>query len=309
MNSLMNILISTDIRYLDITKTMLFSLSENVSRPLSIWCLESRLADENKASFRQFLNDKCHIYDLVFVDMAWLTAHDSSLPLTIRHISFETYYRLFAQFVLPPAMDRILWLDSDIIVKGPIEELYDHDINDAPFLAFPNMGESVTWGNAARLGLPDGYTYFNAGVMLLNLTYLRNHTSIDDLLTFCTRHKTAFKQQDQDALNLLYYHDAKIVNDQRFNCMVNAPNSFSSPTIVYDAAIIHYAGWQKPWKVKWQNAYSKYWWDTKRKIGLAIHDYFILGFGTLLKVIQFNTLERWFLSPYHWLKARLKTDR
>lgn len=305
----MNILVSANSRYLSITKTMLFSLSGNTTRPLVVWCLNSQLKEQEKIVFRSFLRDKCGINDLHFLDMGWLKDVEKSLPLNIRHISIETYYRLFAQFVLPLSLDRVLWLDSDIIIKGPVDELYDQDIDGIPLVAFPNMGEAALGGNAERLGLPSDYTYFNAGVLLFNLDYLRNNTVKDNLIAFCIINANSFKLQDQDALNLLYHDHARILSDQRFNCMVNAPDSFSTPDIAERASVVHYAGWQKPWRIKWQNDYSCYWWDARRKEGLSCKDYMILAFGNLWKLLRFNTLEKWLLSPYYWLLARIKPNK
>jgi lipopolysaccharide biosynthesis glycosyltransferase len=302
----MNILVSTNPRYLSITETMLFSLSGNTARPLVIWCLNSHLKEKEKAAFHAFLRDKCGIHDLHFLDMGWLKDVEASLPLNIRHISIETYYRLFAQFVLPRHLDRILWLDSDIIIKASIDKLYDQAIEGVPLVAFPNMGEADRGGNIERLGLPHDYTYFNAGVMLLNLEYLRNNTTIEDLISFCVHNCNSFKQQDQDALNLLYHDYAKVINDQRFNCMVNASGCFSAPDIADQASVIHYAGWQKPWKIKWQNTFSCYWWDVKREEGLSYKDHMVLAIGNLWRILRLNTLERWLLSPYYWLLARIK---
>ena len=304
----MNILVSTNSRYLHITALMLFSLSENVSYPFAVWCMHSRLTDGEKTTFQRFLHDKCGGSEVHFVEMSWLKDAESIFPLSIRHISVETYYRLFAQFVLPSHLDRILWLDSDIIVKGPIVELYDHNIDGVSLVAFPNMGEASVGGNAERLGLPSDFIYFNAGVLLLNLTYLRENTSKDQILKFFVQRGDSFRQQDQDALNLLFYESARVINDQRFNCMVNAPKYFSRPDITQEAAIIHYAGRQKPWKIKWQNAYSCYWWETKRRVGLTFKDSIVFLIGNLWRVLGLNTFEKWLLAPYHWCEARLRNE-
>jgi len=305
----MNILVSTDSCYLRITETMLFSLSQHCSRPLSVWCMQGRLSEKEKADFQHYLKGKCGIRDFHWVDMFDLKGTEASFPLTIRHISLETYYRLFAQFVLPQEMDRVLWLDSDIIVKDAIDELYDQEIQGVPLLAFPNMGEAAVGGNAERLGLPGNCKYFNAGVMLLNLDYLRKGLSKEQVISFCLQNAGSFKQQDQDALNLLYGEKARVMDDQRFNCMVNAPSAFSAPDIVQRASIIHYAGWQKPWKIKWQSPYSFYWWDVRKAEGLTVRDYVILQVGSIWRFLGINTIEKWLCAPYHWIEARMKKSR
>lgn len=304
----MNILVSTDARYRQITETMLFSLAENTTRSLHVWCLHSRLTEKDISVFQSHLQNKCGILNVHFLDMSWMKDIETALPLYIKHISIETYYRLFAHLVLPKDIKKALWLDSDLIVKGAIDEFYDQDIEGVSLVALPNMGEATNGGNAERLGLPRDYVYFNAGVLLLNLDFLRHSSPKEQLVAFCAQFGSSFKQQDQDALNLLYFKTARVVNDQRFNCMVNAPH-FSSPSIAEKASIIHYAGWQKPWKIKWQNEYSRYWWNVKHKEGFSRIDYLILTIGNLWRFLRLNTLEKWLLSPYYWLQARINPSR
>ena len=305
----MNILVSTDAHYQHITETLLFSFAENnPSHTLHVWCMHSRLTEKEKRTFQLYLQNRCGVHDINFVDMSWMKNIEDSLPLYIKHISIETYYRLFAHFVLPKNLNRILWLDSDIIVRGKLDELYNQDLEDVSLVAFPNMGDSAVGGNAERLGLPRNYTYFNAGVLLLNLDFLRHSSPKEQLMTFFAQYGASFKQQDQDALNLLYYKTARVIDDHRYNFMVNALPLCSSSDLAEKALLVHYAGWQKPWRIKWQNEYSCYWWNVKRKEGLSYKDYLILYIGYLWKVLRLNTLEKWVLSPYYWLQARIKTD-
>ena len=44
------------------------------------------------------------------------------------HISLATYYRLMLPEVLPVTLDKILYLDCDIIVNGRIESLWNIDL-------------------------------------------------------------------------------------------------------------------------------------------------------------------------------------
>lgn len=49
------------------------------------------------------------------------------------YVSIAAYYRLIAADILPKNLDRILYLDCDMIINGNIKELYDHDINEYAF--------------------------------------------------------------------------------------------------------------------------------------------------------------------------------
>ena len=301
----MNLLVSTNQKYLDKTETMLFSLSRHTSDPISVWCLCSGLSQKQKDAFCSHLMAGKTNTTVSFINMDWLNREMRFLPLNTPYLSIECYYRLFSQFVLPDSLDRILWLDSDIIIKGDLDDFYGSYFNGAPLIAVSNMDEEKDNDrHLRRLGLSLDNPYFNSGVMLLNLEFLRNNTTKSAIMEFCRDQSSMMRFEDQDALNLLYHESALILNDQRFNCMVNAPQAFSSPIIVEKAAIIHYAGRQKPWLIQWQNDYSHFWWDVRKEEGLSPRDILTIVLGWIWKKGNGDRWKRLLLKPYLWITDR-----
>ena len=302
----MNLLVSTNTKYLDKTETMIFSLSAHVSEPVAVWCLYGGLSQKQRDAFCGHLLALGNIAKVEFVDMSGFNYGKRFQPINIPYLSIECYYRLYSQFVLPGNLDRILWLDSDIIVKGSLADLYESDFKGAPLIAFSNMDEEKDNDkNLRRLGLSLVKPYFNSGVLLLNLEYLRKNTTKSAILNFCRDNASRLKFEDQDAFNLLYHDSAFILNDQRYNCMVNAPQDFSSPDIVEKAVIIHYAGRQKPWQIQWQNEYSHFWWDARKKEGLRSGDTLTFALGWVWRKCNGNRLKQLLLKPYLWIADAL----
>ena len=65
------------------------------------------------------------------------------------HISVETYYRFLIQKVLP-FYDKVLYLDSDIIINGDIAKLYNIDLQGKLLGAsaryrFPRQSQREAW--------------------------------------------------------------------------------------------------------------------------------------------------------------------
>ena len=87
----------------------------------------------------------------------------------LKHYSKEMYYRLLAFKFLPPEMDKILYLDPDLIVINPLRGLYDTDIDDYLFAAAFHDRVSVKEVNKLRLMPYEIAAYYNTGVMLMNL--------------------------------------------------------------------------------------------------------------------------------------------
>lgn len=181
------------------------------------------------------------------------------------HISVETYYRFLIQKVLP-FYDKVLYLDSDIIINGDIAKLYNIDlqgkmlgaIRDIDFLANLNVKHGKRMGYAQTvLKMKNPYDYFQAGVLVLNTKAMREHYTIKQWLTYASN--PDFIYNDQDVLNahcegnVLYLPwEWNVVHD----CGGRVGNLFTqAPNDIYDAymksrsnpQIIHYAGFQKPW--------------------------------------------------------------
>lgn len=219
------------------------------------WDKQERLRD----FFKQFPN-----MSLRFTNVEReLSGHD--LSTNNAHISIETYYRFLIQKLLP-FYDKVLYLDSDIVINGDIAKLYNTDlqgkllgaIRDIDFLANLNAKHGKRMGYAKNvLKMKNPYDYFQAGVLVLNTKAMRERYTIRQWLTYASN--PAFIYNDQDVLNahcegeVLYLPwEWNVVHDcggRVGNLFVQAPND------IYDAymrsrnnpQIIHYAGFQKPW--------------------------------------------------------------
>lgn len=306
---MMHILVSSNTSYLSITLTMLHSLSIfGGEKNVKVWFLYRDIDEKKRTRFVEEVKYYCG-FDVVFVEIDMKMFAALNGPIYIKHISVETYFRLVAQFVLPQDVDRILWLDSDIIVKGDIRDFYCQNIDDVALVASSNtQDKDINASLIKRLNLPKEYTYFNAGVILLNLDYLRLNTSLDYILDFCTKHTDDILLQDQDLLNMLYHSKARVYRDCRYNCIVNGLTE-EEKACVDDVVVVHYAGWQKPWKVRWQDYVSHYYWDVRVLEKMKRSEYFVKFLGKFLSFICFNDIIRYVCAPYYWIKCRFESKQ
>ena len=99
------------------------------------------------------------------------------------------YYRLFAAHYLPQQLDRILYLDPDLVVLNSLRKLYEIDFGDNLFAAASHI-ESHAFRdlNRLRLNLPEQTSYINSGVMMMNLKLLRNE-STQEVIDYINEHK------------------------------------------------------------------------------------------------------------------------
>ena len=123
---------------------------------------------------------------------------DLKLPVRA-HYSLDTYSRLWLADFFPESVERVLYLDSDLIVVGDIQELWDSDLNGKLLAAASIPGST----KCEFLSIPESYGYFNAGVILTDLRQWRETRAIDELVAFVAANPDKLVDVDQDVLNPL----------------------------------------------------------------------------------------------------------
>lgn len=89
-------------------------------------------------------------------------------PVTDRYPK-EMYYRIFAARYLPGELDRVLYLDPDLVVINPLHALFQMDLEDYFFAAASHVHGPMQKLNELRLDMEEPAPYINTGVMLLHL--------------------------------------------------------------------------------------------------------------------------------------------
>ena len=100
---------------------------------------------------------------------------------------------------------RVLYLDCDILVRKPLTNLWTIDMGAFPVAAARDVGEPCGMRQLQQFGWPEGAEYFNAGVMLLDLTQIRTQR-LDRCLAdnFVQHIDTGLHFKEQDIFNLVF---------------------------------------------------------------------------------------------------------
>ena len=170
-------------------------------------------------------------------------------PLS-HHISKATYYRLFVASILPKEVTSVVYLDSDAVVKRSIRELFYLQLT-APVAAVDHMAPQL----AFRLWGDLGGNYFQAGVLLADLSRWRANQMEGVFRKILTEERDRLLWWDQDVLNIAFEN-----NWQRlpiwFNLSRRARLQIPEAASFENGRFLHLEGSQKPWK-----SYSKDWAD------------------------------------------------
>ena len=251
--------------YLGALNFMLKSLFEtNPDEKFTIYLLYADISDVKRSSLKNFIAGEGHTLIPIHIEPELF----AQAPL-LRHYTKEMYFRLLAHQVLPDKLERILYLDPDIVAINPISEFYRTDFDGHCFVAAEHeiTGKILRIFNNLRLGTLKAKGYYNAGVLLMNLTQLRKEDRANGLLPFIKKKKRRLFLPDQDILNVLYWDSIKSVDSfhynydpRRFELLHKGRKALEK--IRRNTVFIHYCGGEKPWNKDYKRTlgcfYQKY---------------------------------------------------
>ncbi len=230
----MNILVTINKKYLLMLKDLLLSLAL-YNKNLNIYLFHEQLDKKDTEELTKYIEDK-NIGKLY----TYFLNLKIKFPKHIDYISKETYFRLYAPYYLPKDMDRILFLDADIICNGNISLLYNMDFDDNILIGCENFDKN-NFLYKKRLGIPNEKKYINAGVLLINLSLYRNYISKEEIDQFIVDNYEILEYQDQDVINKLFFNKIKIA-DCKYNYQINMIRKDFGERV-----LTHYTTASKPW--------------------------------------------------------------
>lgn len=242
INSL-NLVLAADDRYAQHLGVTLVSIAENYrgSRRLFFHIFDDHIGAVNKARLNligeQLAKNKTADIKIIFYNISVNLLADCP---EVNHLSRATYARLLAPELLPLDIDKIIYLDADIVALGNIAELYDQDLSGCSLGAVSDvMAEEIL-----RIYFYPGLVgYFNAGVLLISLNAWRQKRIKERSWQFINQHFPDLIRSDQDVLNCLFKDDWKLL-DSRFNVDLKRRGFRVMPAA--DAVILHYSDRVKP---------------------------------------------------------------
>ncbi len=175
--------------------------------------------------------------------------------------SMSPYYRLALPELLPE-VDKIIYLDCDLVVLDDLNKLWEIELGEAPLAAITTK---VSDKYLAMLNLPPKARYFNSGVLIMNLRKLRSVNFEADYFEVIKTLGEKLKYYDQDVLNITH-NKTFLELPLKWN-MVNtvyrtAPENQPHPEpeireALANPGIAHFNGLHKPWMV-FKNTHHPY---------------------------------------------------
>jgi UDP-glucose:(glucosyl)LPS alpha-1,3-glucosyltransferase/UDP-glucose:(galactosyl)LPS alpha-1,2-glucosyltransferase len=244
-----NILFTTDKRYLTYCGVCLFSIAQmNPELNLTFHIFTDEYSKLFPASFfTDHPNISVVIYLLNNKVFDGLQVYDF-YPKSI-------YYRVVASTILHDEVSQLLYLDCDIVCNGSIKPLLTIDMADYTIAAVQDKGMNKEY--LTYLGLDREKKYFNSGVMMINTKAWMEHGVTEQFFIKIKDKKYTFP--DQDCLNIIL-DDEVFFLQQEYNFIPKNKSTQKKPVF------IHYAGQTKPWSISIEESgYNKNYIDMYRK--------------------------------------------
>lgn len=272
----MYIVCATDNKFVQHCAVTIVSILKNNTSKVIIYLLTEGLSLYNEKQLTDLVTSNGGELHIIPVNSEALKNCPMPPLFKLSHISIATYYRLLVSELLPEEIDKVIYLDCDIVVRHSIDDLWNYNIDG---YAIGAVYQIADWNIDAikRLSYPISYGYFNAGVLLINLKYWRENQISGQLFEYLEKNKDKIIFHDQDALNGVLHGKCL-----RLPCKWNMQNGFFKKSVftiistkneesisyyddyknqipkeIYDPVIVHYVSKPKPWEIGCTHPYKR----------------------------------------------------
>jgi lipopolysaccharide biosynthesis glycosyltransferase len=231
----------SDDKYAAYTATAMTSILHNTDSFIEFYIVSNKINKLNKRRIESPKN-KFNNFSIEFISVDENKIFEG-FRIVNNRFPLEVYLKLLTS-TLKPDVDRLIYLDSDIVVLDDIAKLYNEDISgymlgaviDKPILKLQNT-------NFHKRGLTftKEYKYFNSGVLLIDAKKWRENNVQRKLFEIEKEYREYLVFPDQDILNKFFSEAGYKILDSRYNDLEYCDNT-------KNIVIKHNVGNQKPLK-------------------------------------------------------------
>lgn len=185
------------------------------------------------------------------------------------HVKAAAYLRVFMAEILPNTVEKVLYLDCDLLVRAPLRPLWETDLRG---FALAAVEDAPAPGLQEKLGYSGTWPYFNSGVMLVDLRYWREKGMQQRMIDWLSHNAGRMVHHDQDVLNAVLHGNVRLV-DVGWNlmkCFFRDPPRIDPkyleilPERRREPMIVHFTGRDKPWNSRMYHPFAREYFDCLR---------------------------------------------
>lgn len=209
MKKILNVLYQSDNNYADLTGVSITSLLINNQHmdEINVYILNDMISEKNLSKMKQI----CDGYSrkLIVVDTREIVQRLIELEVEPYKNTYTTYFKLFAVGNLDINSDRLLQLDGDTIVNGPLDELLEMDIEECVCAA---TYECILNEYKRLIDIPEKDKYYNCGVLLINKKFWDEYKCEEKIVYHLSHIRNRYFTVDQDIINVLFRDKIKYLH-------------------------------------------------------------------------------------------------
>lgn len=196
---------------------------------------------------------------------------------TMKNWTVEMYNRIFIPLLMP-YYEKVLYLDTDMVINSSLKELFDTDFETNQIIAVKDVTAQVLHLSKYKerceqikncLKLKNETKYFNSGMIVFNIPSINKNEYIRAINKAFKTEKLLYP--DQDILNIIFEDKTKLISSQwnfcpgifiwnkDFTDYINAEYLADINNALKNPFIIHYTSPQKPWNSALESYYQLFW--------------------------------------------------
>lgn len=219
--------------------------------------IDNSVTEENKGKLLSTISDNdkhritFHLINSDFMDKY------PSLGVVSPHVTKATYYRLFMTDLLPETINKVIYLDCDLVVRHSLSDLWNTDLGDKAIACVMDQCDRAIC-NYNRLRINPELGYFNAGVQLMNIKLWREENLVKRFEEYIRTFPERILFHDQDVMNAIF-QESKINLPLKYNVQTSFyhkidvvefnywKHSHEIENAIRDPFILHFSSGLKPW--------------------------------------------------------------
>nr|WP_259087438.1 glycosyltransferase family 8 protein [Salinibacter ruber] len=252
-------------------------------RPVDLYVFDGGISTESKNRLHRVVEGASD----GSVHLEWVDPDTSALGNlpTREGVSTGAYLRLLIPEHVPADTDRVIYLDSDLLVKADLTRLWDKSMDGRMLMAvqaynIPYVSSERGIRKYEELGLAPDTPYFNSGVLMLDVDRWQQENVSERVCRYMRTYREHVNMCDQEGLNAVLAGNWKPL-DPRWNVMAlpkyfeNLTSSAHKESVcsTHDNGLIkpfiwHFAGpHSKPWMVECRHPAQFEWMRCLRESG------------------------------------------
>ena len=236
MTENINVCLAFDDNYAKYAGVVIASILSNAAPEdkLHFYLLDGGVSVENREKILKLKN--LHDCEIDFIEIDESLFEDYKKVKTHVYITLATYYRLKITSLLPD-VDRIIYLDCDVVVNSSLKELFESSLGESSFAGVNDLNLRMVRKNPG---------YVNAGMLVMDLKNIRKYGIEEKFLEYTKENVDKISCGDQEIINEVCKGDIVLL-DERWN--VQSSNFVNRSSYTKNPRIIHFVARKKPWHV------------------------------------------------------------